>query len=104
MQEGIDSMSRTNEKYTPLHFFVRHSLDATESIEAKLILQLMTRKGVEIEAVSKDGESSLFQACYRGKAFFFNLIFQIILSFIVGSPVTIQYLLDKGADINLTNK
>lgn len=54
------------EKYTPLHFLVRHPFDASDSIEAKLVLQLMARKDVNIETISKDGETPLFQACFRG--------------------------------------
>jgi ankyrin repeat protein len=95
LQHGADPLLSTTQKMTALMAAAglvataepgNSSVPESRALEA---VKLCVELGIDVNAINGDNESALHGAAYRGLA---------------GSNSIIQYLVDKGADINAKNK
>lgn len=86
-EEGIDASITNKDGTTALHYLVRHELTSSDMRACfKRVLELMVEKGARVDEQTKNGETALHNACFKG------------------NEDAIVFLLSKNANIDLRNK
>ena len=86
LKKGAFVRALTNEGSSPLHYFVRNEHTEENSVKFQGIISQLVKKGGIIDFQNTHGETACHQAAIRGRF------------------LTLQFLINSSANINLTTK
>ena len=63
---AVDATATTREGATAFHYLVRHKVQPAEEKVFWGVMELLVKKGCDVAALNRHGESTLHSACMRG--------------------------------------